>query len=262
MAHLAISCLGPLQVTLDGRPAEGFKSAKVRALLVYLAVEADRPHRRELLAGLLWPEWPDRDALGNLRSALSNLRRVIGDRTAEPSFLLVTREMLQFNLASDHSLDVVPFSDPHRSLGPPGSTELPDDLSLMEEAVARYRGEFLEGFSLSGCAAVEEWVLLKRGQIANRMMSTLRILALAYEGRRDFARARSYVRRQIELEPWHEEAHRHLMRLQALDGQRSAALAQYQTCLRLLNDELGVAPAAETTGLYEQIRDGEIEVAV
>ena len=67
---MSLSLLGPFQATLDGQPVTGFKSNKVRALLAYLAVEADRTHRREVLAGLLWPDWPDRDALDNLRYAL------------------------------------------------------------------------------------------------------------------------------------------------------------------------------------------------
>lgn len=46
MARLNLSFLGPFQVTLDSQPALGFESNKVRALLVYLAVEADRPHTR------------------------------------------------------------------------------------------------------------------------------------------------------------------------------------------------------------------------
>ena len=83
-----------------------FKSNKVRALLAYLAVEADRPHRREALAGLLWPDWPDRDALSNLRYALASLRRTLGDHTAVPPFLLITPQTIQFNPASDYWLDV------------------------------------------------------------------------------------------------------------------------------------------------------------
>ena len=58
MAHLALTLFGPLEVTLDGDPVTSFASNKVRALLVYLAVEADRPHRRDALAPLLWPNWP------------------------------------------------------------------------------------------------------------------------------------------------------------------------------------------------------------
>jgi DNA-binding SARP family transcriptional activator len=63
-----------------------FKSNKVRALLAYLAVEVDRPHRREVLAGLLWLKWPDQDALSNLRYALSDLRQAIGDHSTQFPF--------------------------------------------------------------------------------------------------------------------------------------------------------------------------------
>ena len=64
--------------------------------------------------------------------------------------------------------------------------------------------------------------------------------------------------RQVELDPWREEAHLQVMRLLALDGQRGASLAQYEACRRLLRDELGVEPSAETTELYEAIRKGEL----
>ena len=60
---------------------------------------------------------------------------------------------------------------------------------------------------------------------------------------------------KLELEPWWEEAHRQLIRLLALSGRRSEALAQYVKCRRVLAEELGVEPSPETTGLYEQIRD-------
>jgi hypothetical protein len=75
VARLSIRLLGSFQVTLDGEAAVGFRSDKVRALLAYLCVELEAPHRREKLAGLLWPEWPE-------RAARTNLRQVIGDRTS------------------------------------------------------------------------------------------------------------------------------------------------------------------------------------
>jgi DNA-binding SARP family transcriptional activator/predicted ATPase len=252
MAHLSLSLLGPFQATLDGQPVTGFKSNKVRALLAYLAVEADRPHRREVLAGLLWPDWPDRDALSNLRYALSNLRRVIGDRKAELPFLLITRDTLQFDAASDYWLDVTAFTD---------LTGL-RDLSGLEKAVALYRGSFLEGFSVGDSPAFEEWALFTREQIGRQMSSALHRLAATYEQCGEYEQAQSYAWRQVELEPWDEAAHQQLMRTLALGGQRGAALAQYESCRRLLAEELGVEPAAETTRLYEQIRDGELKAPV
>jgi DNA-binding SARP family transcriptional activator len=272
MAHLSLSLLGPFQVALDGQPVTGFKSNKVRALLAYLAVEADRPHRREVLAGLLWPDWPDRDALSNLRYALSNLRRVIGDRApaggraraggrdAQPPFLLVTRDTLQFNTACDYCLDVTAFTqltEPALSLA-----EDLQDPSDLEQAVALYQGGFLEGFSLGDSPAFEEWALFTRERLARQVSSALHHLAAIYEQRGEYDQAQACAHRQIELEPWDEAAHQQLMRTLALGGQRGAALAQYQTCRSLLTEELGVEPAPETTRLYEQIRTGKLKAPV
>ena len=88
MARLSVSLLGPFQVLLDDKPVTGFESAKVRALLAFLAADAGRPRTREALAELLWPEHPAGAAFANLRHALTNLRKVIGDATAQPPFLL------------------------------------------------------------------------------------------------------------------------------------------------------------------------------
>ena len=142
MGRLEIKLLGPVQMTLNGDPVTGFDSDKVRALLVYLAVEGDQPHRREKLAGLLWPNWPERSARTNLRSALANLRQVIGDREADPPFLLITRQTIQFNQASDYILDTLEFI----SLIEVGSDGRPPGIDSLEEAVDIYKGDFLEGF--------------------------------------------------------------------------------------------------------------------
>jgi DNA-binding SARP family transcriptional activator len=252
MARLALSSLGPFQATLDGEPVTAFESNKVRALLAYLAVEVDRPHRREKLAGLLWPEWPDRAARSNLRYALSNLRQAIGDQQATPPFLHISRHTIQFNSASDAWVDVTAFAE---LLGARTQTT-----SELEETVGLYHGEFLEGFYVSDSVSFEEWMLFKREQIGRQVLSALHCLAAAYERRGEYERALFHAWRQVELEPWREKARRQLMRLLALNGQRGAALAQYETCRRALAEELGVEPAQETTGLYEQIRDGALDL--
>jgi DNA-binding SARP family transcriptional activator len=257
MARLTLSLLGPFQVTLDGEPATSFESDKVRALLAYLAVEADQPHSRDKLAGLLWPERPDRDARNNLRYALSNLRQAIGDRaqsdnrkTTSP-FLRISRQTIQFNQASDAWIDTIAFD---RLLKEPKST-----IRKLKEAVDLYRGEFLEGFFIADSVPFEEWALLKREQFKRRVLSTLHRLAMVHEKRGEYGRALPYTYRQVELEPWQEQAHRQLMRLLAQNGQRGAALAQYEACRHALTEELDVEPAQETTWLYEQIRDGTLD---
>ncbi len=78
----------------------------------------------------------------------------------------------------------------------------------------------------------------------------------------DYERALALARRQLELEPWDEVAHRQFMRSLALSGRRSLALAQFEICRRALDDELGVEPARETIILYEQICAEELALPV
>src|SRR5689334_13729861 len=89
---LRLDLLGGMQITLDGAPVRGFLSAKVRALLCYLAVTR-RPHARESLVALLWGELPKERAAHDLRQALSNLQRLLG------SHLTITRPTVAFNPA-------------------------------------------------------------------------------------------------------------------------------------------------------------------
>jgi DNA-binding SARP family transcriptional activator len=229
MAVLSLCLLGPFEATRDGEPVTGFESDKVRALLAYLVVETERPHRREKLAGLLWPDWPEQAARANLRRALANLRRIIGDRQATTPFLHITRQAIQFNAASEARVDVTAFTTPLQTAQLANQQTIPQ----LEEAVALYRGEFLEGFSLPDSPVFEEWALLNRERLRRLVMEALRHLADRHERGGEYERAFQHAWHQVELDPWREKAHRQVMRLLALSGQRGAALAQYETCRRL-----------------------------
>ncbi len=50
------------------------------------------------------------------------------------------------------------------------------------------------------------------------------------------------------------------MEILARNGQRNEALAVYERCRRLFNEELGMDPAARTTELYEQILAGDLRL--
>jgi len=244
--------LGPFGVFLDGKPVSGFVSDKVRALLAYLVTESDRAHRRETLAGLLWPNVPEALARNSLRTALVNLRSMIGDRTADPPLLHISRTSLQFNSNSDAWCDAMAFSQLVRcSSGPLPETE---HIPSLEQAAELYRGGFLEGLSMADSVAFEHWALITREQLQRQLLETLYRLAAFHEQRSDYAKALPLVWRQVELEPWREEAQRQLLRVLASSGQRGAALTQYEALQRLLADELGIEPEAPTKALYEHIR--------
>ncbi len=261
MANLTLGLLGSLQVLVANAPITNFESNKARALLAYLAVEAGSAHRRESLIGLLWPDSPEEAARHNLRQTLLALRRAIGDRTAKPPYLLITRDEIQFNTAADYSLDVAAFNahlaacdtHSHRQLETCSTCA-----THLKEAAELYRGKFLQQFFLQDSAPFEEWALVQRERLHQRALEALTHLAAYYEQHADYEAARRYASRQLELDPWREQAHRQLMRALALVGRRSEALIQYETCRRVLADELGVEPSAETQALYGQISRGEL----
>jgi len=175
MAFLSLLMLGPFQVALDGHPVTGFESCKARALLAYLTVEAHRPHPRSHLADLLWPDLSEPAALGNLRHALANLRRVLGDHDAVSPFVQADHERLQFDPASHHHTDLAAFTRlvEENSYDPP-------DFEQLERAIGLYRGEFLEQLELDGCPEFEEWVLLRREGCGWLLMTALRLLCDHY----------------------------------------------------------------------------------
>jgi DNA-binding SARP family transcriptional activator len=257
MARLSLRFLGTFQVTLEATPITSFVSDKARALLAYLAVDADRPHRRESLTSLFWPERPRSAAHNSLRQALFSVRRAIGDQDTSPPFLLVTRHAIQFNPTSDFWLDVTAFTERLAASKAHTHPQL-ETCSLcmqrLEQAADLFRGDFLEGLTLGDSLAFEEWALLKREWLHSQVLDALRYVTDYHEQQGNYQQARDRARQQIQLDPWREEAHQQLMRLLELCGQRQAALAQYETCRRILAQELGIEPSQGTTDLYHRIR--------
>jgi eukaryotic-like serine/threonine-protein kinase len=264
MARLMITTLGSLQVTLDEEPVTTFAYDKVRALLIYLVDQQDRPLHRDLLADLLWPHQETSGARKQLRSALATLRAAIDDGQAEPPFLLISRDSLQFNGASAHWYDVTQFMRPLQSLhGQRGeaATLNAEEAAALAQSVALYRGGFLEQLAVRDSPPWEEWVAQRREALHRQACAGLWLLAQHHELAGRYEQAQQYARQLLVLEPWDEAAYRCVMRGLAKTGQRAAALQQYEQLRKVLADELGVAPSAESLALQQQLLANEFMVA-
>ena len=111
----------------------------------------------------------------------------------------------------------------------------------------------MAGFSLTSSLPFEEWLSGARERLRLFTIDAVGHLAAAYAHSRNDYAAMQTARRQLDLEPWHEDAYRLLMRLLAQRGQRAAALTEYERCRSVLAEELGIEPSQETITLYEQI---------
>lgn len=250
--------LGAFRATLDTEPPATFRTVKERALLVYLAVEANRPHSREALAALLWPEKSEQVARRNLSTALMRLRNALHDLTTELPFLLITPQTVHLNPQAEIWSDIGALTalfdacDAHHHRHVETCRAC---FGRLQQAVALYREEFLVGFSPESLP-FEEWARTQRETLHRRALDGMQSLARACERRGDYAGMQRAAQRQLALEPWRELAHRQLMRALTLTGQRDAALAQYRSCRQALQKELGVAPDEKTQELFAAIQSG------
>ncbi|MBN1813285.1 MAG: hypothetical protein JXA14_15725 [Anaerolineae bacterium] len=237
--------LGPVQIERDGEPVRGFESRKALALLAYLAVEG-QPASRERLVDLFWEDKTEAQGRNNLNWVLHRLSTFL------PGCLQADRHTVQFLGEAEkctYWLDLDTFEE----------LETQGDPTALVEAVELYRGEFLEGLFLKGCPEFELWQVREQERWRRRAAGALNQLVVHHGRLGEVEQGLCFARRLLALEPWREEAHQEVMRLLALDGQRSAALVQYETCRHLLAKELGVEPSEATERLYTRIQTGELE---
>ncbi|MCP4422168.1 MAG: protein kinase, partial [Chloroflexi bacterium] len=150
------------------------------------------------------------------------------------------------------------------SLSAAVTTNQPADeqtIQHLEETAVLYRGHFLEGFFIEDGLPFEEWALLKGERFQRQVLLLLHRLVAHYEACEAYESAIPHAWRQVELDPFQEPAQQQVMRLLALTGQRAAALSQYESLRRLLDEEMGMAPAARTTALHEKILAGDLDLA-
>jgi DNA-binding SARP family transcriptional activator/predicted ATPase len=246
--QLTIRLLGAIEIELAGKPITGLGTRKAEALLAYLVCHK-RPFSREQLADILWDDRSQTQALANLRSLLSGMRRQI------KPWLIVTRHTVAFNHESDYWLDTAEFSQ--ELAGNSGSSETTLDAPRADyaQAIALYRGDFLEGFYLRDCLGFEEWAALERERWRRLAINALYQLAndCLHNGR--YPQGIQYTDQLLRLDNLSEQAHCLQMEMLARNGHRHAALQQYADCCRILADELNIEPTLATQALYQRLRN-------
>ena len=186
-------------------------------LLAYLAIEGPTPRSR--LAALLWPDVDAERARANLRQRLYRLRKALG------------RELLEGGDVAGLSADIEIHLDPSGS----------------------EPGELLHGLAEPVSGELADWLAGAREQRRAGRIRALADASARLEATGQLVGALAAAERLLELDPTSEHAHRRLMRLHYLRGDRAAALAAFDRCCDLLERSLGVAPDAETEALRARV---------
>jgi DNA-binding SARP family transcriptional activator len=245
---LQIKLLGSATIQNGGTLVNKLPSRAAEALFLYLTCNR-RPFGRETLAELLWAERTTAQALTNLRTILTPLRRELDE------YLVVTRETLAFNTENDFWLDVDEFELKMKEFGLPERGSPPKDEAAARElqlVLDLYQGDFLLGFSLRDGQGFEEWVILQRERLKRLAREGFRLLTHYLLDSGQYSQAILNASHWQQLDPYDEDACRAQMWALMRNGQRSAALQAYRQLKENLAQEVGVSPSSATSGLFQR----------
>jgi predicted ATPase/DNA-binding SARP family transcriptional activator len=240
---LEVRLLGQFDVRWNGT-AVSIPSRAAQSLLAYLLLTAGTAHRREKLAGLLWPDTTDENARKNLRHELWRLRKAL--ETEKPrkklvAYLVVDEISIAFDVGSDYWLDVTIVQKP-----------LPKQVSAddLAEMLSLYHGELLPGL-------YDDWVVLERERVRAVLEQKMeRLLELLIDQKR-WQDTLDWGERWVALGQTPEPAYRALMVAHSALGNVSQVAAVYGRCVRAMRDDLGVDPSEQTRALFARLSKGE-----
>lgn len=255
--RLRFYCLGSFRAVLDGEelPRARFHRLKALALLRFLVARRGRPTSREALMELLWPEADPARASGNLRVVLHALRRGLEGHTGRGRVILSEGDLIYLDPSSRVWVDAEDFVQrARRATELAGQTQDDEALDECRRAAELYKGEYLEDEPYS------DWCLFERERLKETYLNLLKLMASTLAKRGDLAGAIDACRAALSADPGREEMHRELVGLLWQAGRRDEALRQYETCRRILQDELASEPTPETQSLYQALLAGTYEV--
>ena len=248
MSQLYIHLFGEMQaVQSDGRQLR--LPPSTQSLFAYLILFHQRSHSRESLTNLFWEDVPYKNARRCLSTTLWRLKKEL---PSDADCLAVSESgNVQFAYNNNQWIDILSFEEnANRGLHAPMEAMGDADAGLLEEAISLYRGDLLDGY-------YDEWVLRERERLHLLYLRTLSRLMRYYGGRNELAKGIDYGQRLLAVDPLREQIHRELMLLHMKNGDRSLAIQQYESCRRVLADELGIVPMPETQSLYKRLLSRE-----
>lgn len=237
MTHYEFLLLGSFQLHSDNVETETSLERKTRAILAFLAATG-AAHSRRFLWGMFCQN--AKDPAGSLRWHLSRIRRGL-----DADILVATPQSVTLNTAVFHT-DLTSFQQtldaPHQH---------PTD--TLAQAVALYRGPFLDDLALRDAPEFDLWLLGERARCQLLYEKGASALVNRHIQQKQYPQAIQTAQKLLQTNPFLEAIHARLVWLYAQSGQRDVARQQYQRCRDLLQQELAVEPSAEMEALITAV---------
>lgn len=243
--RLRVLALGSLQVFVGDRlvaPSE-WGSARPRELLVYLLMHPEGRTREQ--AGLaFWPDASPAQLRNNFHVTTHRLRKALGGAT----WIVLSGDRYRVDPSLIAEVDATEFERDVTASRRALVRQQEGAAALLEHALLRYRGDFLDG------EPVGDWHLEHRERLRHLYFGALMELGAHYAKADRHPKAVDAYRRVLARDDLHEPALRAVMQSLVQIGERSEALRLYRRFAERLGDELGAAPAPETARLLDQLR--------
>lgn len=249
MCTLSVQLLGGVRALRDGRTAGPFPTHWSAGVAAYLAQARGRLVHRDVVAARFWPDETDDRARTALRRALWGARSVLEpDGIPRGTFLITDGPYVGLADGPAVEVDVARFDHLLGWCSEEGRVN--ENVSLLEDAVRLYRGDFMDGYDYAWCEAERERLRLA-------FLSALERLMELHMRRREWRLAIAHGHMILQRDPLREHIHRHLMACYCSQGSRPLAIRQYRECEEVLQEELGIAPMVATQNLFGKIKSGE-----
>ncbi len=227
---------------------------KTWALLTYLLIQHDQPHRREHLAVLLWPDKSAKASRANLRKILFHLRRTLNEmrpQLAEQLLELTTQTVLLRREVAGVMADVWVIQDGLCAEGHSAETR-----AAHERAIAAYQDDLLANIVLSDSQHFDSWLVQQREQFRQGIKQRLNQMIADAVAQQQFRRACRLAEQHVNMAPFDEVGVRQLMNLLVRIGRSNEAVLQYKQLRQRLSDQLGLQPDTATQQLATEIMQG------
>jgi predicted ATPase/DNA-binding SARP family transcriptional activator len=243
---LRISALGPARVEKGGHPLDSNDwIQKPRELLFYLL--SHPPRSKEQIGLALWPEASTSQLRSSFHDTVYRLRQALGGK----EWITFQKGRYSFNRTLGYYFDVEAFEESLSEARRVKAQAPEQAIGHLQKATELYGGDFLEDFAES------EWTMARQQELRWAYQEALLLLGELLFAQDRHAEAAEVYRKAISHDRFMEKAHRGLMSSQAAFGERGRAIRHYEELVEILYEQLGTAPAPETSALYERLRTGE-----